>query len=121
MSGPQRFVPAALVILLGSCGASPDDAARSSNSGAGEETGYCDDLMSAAQILDDGGSVAEYNELLLRIAPESPSDHADTWLMMSKLSEEPFSYDNFNPAVDVGVPWGGGSSEGGPPVRWAIA
>ena len=62
--------------------------------------GYCDGLLSAAQILDDGGSEAEYNDLLLRVAAESPSDHSETWFLMSKLSEEPFTYDNFNVAID---------------------
>ena len=100
MGSLQRYVPAALVILLGSCGGSADGAATSSSSAAAEVTSYCDDLMSAAQILDDGGSEAEYDELLRRVAAESPADQADTWLLMSKLSDEPFSYENFNAAID---------------------
>lgn len=99
MGGLHCAALAGLVILLGSCATSTDDVAPSV-SVADQETGCCDSIMSAAQILDDGGSEVEYNNLLRRVAAESPSSHAETWLLMSVLSEEPFSYENFNPAID---------------------
>jgi len=100
MGSLHWIAPAGALILLGSCGASSDDVVSSRNSVAAEETGYCDDLIGAAQILDGGGTEAEYNDLLLRVAAHSPPDHADTWVLMSRLSEEPFSYENFNTATD---------------------
>jgi hypothetical protein len=51
-------------------------------------------------VLDDGGTIGEYNELLTGVVDESPAGHASTWSLLLTLSEEPFSYDNFNPAVD---------------------
>jgi len=51
-------------------------------------------------VLDDGGTIGEYNELLTAVVDKSPADHASTWSLLLTLSEEPFSYDNFNPAVD---------------------
>ena len=51
-------------------------------------------------MLDDGGTIDEYNEQLAGVLDESPADHASTWSLLLTLSEESFSYDNFNPAVD---------------------
>lgn len=100
MDSRHWIATAGLVLLLGSCGAGTDDVVSSGDSGAAEETGYCADLISAAQMLDGGGAEADYNDLLLRVAAQSPPDHADTWVLMSRLSEEPFSYENFNTAID---------------------
>ena len=71
-----------------------------STSTAVEASGYCADLDALIGVLDDGGTISEYNELLTRIVDESPADHASTWSLLLTLSEESFSYDIFNPAVD---------------------
>lgn len=79
-------------LSLGACG---------SGSGSGSEaSSYCADLGRLVRVLDDGGTDAAYNRLLGRVAQEAPADHAPTWRLMSKLSRERFTYDNFNPAVD---------------------
>ncbi len=100
MSRSQWYTPAVMVLLLGACGLSTDEAATNATPAALEESSYCAALSRAAQVLDDGGSTAEYNELLALIAAESPANHADTWALMLELSAEPFSYENFNPAAD---------------------
>ena len=102
--------PATLALLLAACGSGADDAAPANMSATVTAatvtaatvapTAYCDDLADVARILDGGGSVADYNGLLVRIAAEAPTDHADTWGLMLRLSEESFSYENFNPAID---------------------
>jgi len=89
-----------MAILLASCGASGDDGSINGSSSVVEVTDYCDELISAARVLDDGGSVNRYNELLRRVEAASPPDHADTWRLMFELSDEPFSYENFNVAID---------------------
>jgi hypothetical protein len=65
------------------------------------DSNYCDDLLDLTHVLDDGGSVADYNQLLGRITAEAPAGHADTWALMLELSSERFTYENFNPAVDA--------------------
>ena len=96
----QRLLPVLPVMLLGACASTPANTVASPGPSTDEPAGYCDDLLRAAQILDDGGSEADYNDLLLRLASEGPPDHVETWILMSTLSTEPFSYDNFNPAID---------------------
>lgn len=87
---------AAALMFLAACGA---DGVESTSSSPGEST-YCADLAALITALDDGGTIDEYNELLTGVVDASPADHAPTWSLLLKLSEEPFSYDNFNPAVD---------------------
>lgn len=87
---------AAILMFLAACGA--DDVESSST--AADDSGYCADLDALMGVLDDGGTTGEYDELLTRVVDESPADHASTWSLLLTLSEEPFSYDNFNPAVD---------------------
>lgn len=72
--------------------------------GAADEAGppdYCAEIRNAMSILDDGGSVAEYDAALARVADASPADHRKAWDLMLTLSREPFDYENFNPAVDA--------------------
>jgi hypothetical protein len=61
---------------------------------------WCDDLLAAASVLDEGGSVATYDRLLDRVVASSPTGHAPTWALFVTLSREPFTYETFNPAVD---------------------
>lgn len=92
----RRLGALATLLLLAACGADEVE----STSAASEESGYCVDLDALIGVLDDGGTIGEYNELLTGVVAESPIDHASTWSLLLTLSEEPFSYDNFNPAVD---------------------
>ena len=87
---------AALLVLASACSAGDDQSTASTP----DESDYCGDLGDLIRLLDDGGTIDEYNELMTRIADESPADHAPTWYLMLALSAEPFSYDNFNAAVD---------------------
>jgi hypothetical protein len=87
---------AATLGFLAACGA---DMVESSST-ASEESGYCADLDALIAVLDDGGTIDEYNELLTGVVDESPAGHTPTWSLLLTLSEGPFSYDNFNPAVD---------------------
>lgn len=87
---------AAGVLFLTACGSDTVE----STSTTSEEAGYCADLAAFIVVLDDGGTIDEYNELSTAVADESPADHASTWSLLLTLSEEPFSYDNFNPAID---------------------
>ena len=80
--------------------APPNATSPSETATAPTESSYCADVDELTGLLNDGGSVEEYNEVLNRIVDESPVGHALTWSLMLVLSEEPFSYDNFNPAVD---------------------
>jgi hypothetical protein len=88
----RHVVPVAMVSIglasVGSC-TSP-----------GEESSYCADLTDLVQVLDGGGSTAEYEEVLSRVVEASPPAHAETWTLFLTLSREPFDYANFNPAVD---------------------
>ena len=84
----RRLASVAILVSLGSCAA------------GSEESSYCADLSNVLKTLDQGGTEADYNQLLARIVDESPSEHAQTWALMLKLSQDPFTYDNFNPAVD---------------------
>ena len=82
--------------FLAACGADEVE----STSTALEESSYCAELDALIRLLDDGGTIGEYNELLTAVVDESPAGHASTWSLLLTLSEESFSYDNFNPAVD---------------------
>jgi hypothetical protein len=82
--------------FLAACGA---DEVESTSTAVGA-SGYCADLDALIGVLNDGGTISEYNELLTRVVDESPADHTSTWSLLLTLSEEPFSYDTFNPAVD---------------------
>ena len=87
---------ATILVFLAACG----DEEVESTSTASEEADYCADLDALISVLDDGGTIGEYDELLTAVVDESPADHASTWSLLLTLSEESFSYDNFNPAVD---------------------
>lgn len=87
---------AVLLVLASACRADGDQSTATTP----DESNYCADLGDLIRLLADGGTIDEYNELMTRIVEESPADHAPTWSLMLALSEETFSYDNFNPAVD---------------------
>ena len=87
-------------MLLASCGRGDDDTATSVSTSAELSTGYCAELEAAAGLLDAGGSEDDYHELLRQVTDESPVEHTETWMLMRTLSEESFSYDNFNVALD---------------------
>ena len=84
---------------LASC-SSPNDDAGSVDATEPAESPYCSDLAELTTVIDEGGSEGEYNDLLRRVADESPAHHAATWSLMLRLSVEPFTYENFNPALD---------------------
>jgi hypothetical protein len=83
-------------VFLAACGS--DDA--ESTSTAPEESDYCADLAELVGVLDSGGTIGGYDDVLTELVDESPADHASTWSLLLTLSDEPFSYDNFNPAID---------------------
>ncbi len=56
-------------------------------------------MLQLTQVLDEQG-VAAYDELLANVIANSPAEHVEAWTLMLELSQEPFSYENFNPAVD---------------------
>jgi hypothetical protein len=88
----SRIVPVVMVSMgLASAGACTEP---------GEESSYCADLADLVQVLDGGGSKAEYDQLLGDVVEASPPAHAKTWALFQTLSREPFDYANFNPAVD---------------------
>jgi hypothetical protein len=97
---------AAPVLFLAACGAdtaattSTASTSTASTSTASEGSGYCADLAALIRVLDDGGTIGEYHELLTSVVDASPAEHAATWSRLLTLSEEAFSYDNFNPAID---------------------
>jgi hypothetical protein len=100
-----RIGSVGVLAVLASCGSA--DASRSGGTGESGnseptigESDYCAEIDELARVLDEGGSVDEYNEVMKRVVVASPPDHVATWSLMTELSEEPFSYDNFNPAVD---------------------
>jgi hypothetical protein len=88
---------AALLTLAAACGSGDDDTTVTTP----DQSGYCEQLGSLLGVLDGGGTVAEYNALLTRVVAGSPAGHTDAWARLLTLSEEPFSYDNFNSAVDT--------------------
>lgn len=96
-SSRSRLLGVAVLIVAAACGADDEGVAATAASG---ESGYCDQVAALIGVLDDGGTVGEYNELLAGVAAASPADHTVTWALLLTVSTEPFSYDNFNPAVD---------------------
>lgn len=90
------LLAAAGLLVVASCGSGDDGSAVTGTTASS----YCADVGQLAGLLEGGGSVEDYDELLTRIVDESPDGHAPTWSLMLVLSEEPFDYDNFNPAVD---------------------
>jgi hypothetical protein len=126
---------AALVALgqLAACGSDADERSVPSGSSvpssttetttgstdpSAERPPWCDDLLAASLVLPDGGTVADYEALLARVAATGPPEFAPTWELLLAASAEPFSYDTFNPAVDAldriaadvlaACPWFGG-------------
>jgi hypothetical protein len=89
-------VAAAALVFVAACGADTDQSASTTP----DESDYCAELAALIRVLDDDGTIGEYNELLTIVVDESPASHTPTWSLLLTLSEEPFSYDNFNPAVD---------------------
>ena len=87
---------AAGVVFLTACGSDTVESTSTST----EQSGYCANVAVLIVVLDDGGTIGDYDELLTAVAEEGPADHASTWSLLLTLSEEPFSYDNFNPAID---------------------
>lgn len=89
------------VVVMAPIACSSDGSDRPAATEESATAAYCADLVELMGLLDDGGTVAEYNALLAEIVDESPVGHGDAWALMLTLSEEPFTYDNFNPAVDA--------------------
>jgi hypothetical protein len=57
-------------------------------------------VLRLTQVLDEQG-VAAYDQVLANVIANSPAEHVEAWTLMLELSQEPFSYENFNPAVDA--------------------
>lgn len=93
------LVAAVAMMIVVSCGAESNEVA-STTTDESDESDYCADLAALVRVLDDGGTSGEYDELLTTLVAASPPDHTPTWSLLLTLSEERFSYDNFNPAVD---------------------
>jgi hypothetical protein len=91
-----RLGAAAALLLLAACRTDRVESTSTSS----EESGYCADLAALIDVLGGGDTIGEYNELLNSVVDESPAGHASTWSLLLTLSVEPFSYDNFNRAVD---------------------
>jgi hypothetical protein len=81
----------AMAIVLGACGIGAD--------GASED--YCAEVRTLMSVLDDGGSVSDYDTALERVVDASPTSHREAWTLMLTLSQEEFDYENFNPALDA--------------------
>lgn len=62
---------------------------------------YCAELRTAMTTLDDGGTIADYDAALERVAAAAPTEHRPAWDLMITLSREEFDYGNFNPAMDA--------------------
>ncbi len=69
-------------------------------------SGYCGALVALIGLERSDGSMAKldyeprYRTLLQAVIDESPPQHTPTWELFVTLVDEPFTYDNFNPAVD---------------------
>jgi hypothetical protein len=90
------WLGAAGLLVVTACGSDGDQSSATTSSASS----YCADVDELTGLLDGGGTVEDYDELLTRIVDESPDGHDLTWSLMLVLSDEPFTYDNFNPAVD---------------------
>lgn len=104
MRGPIELITALAVVAVAVLGAVACSSESSDRRPVTEESAtgiYCADLVELMGLLDGGGTVTEYNALLAEIVDESPAGHGETWALMLTLSEEPFTYENFNPAVDA--------------------
>ena len=90
----------------------PGPASTTSSSGASTDAegaggaGYCEALIALIGLerpdegTGDHDDERRYRTLLQAVHDESPPEHKPTWDLFSILADEPFSYDNFNPAVD---------------------
>lgn len=59
-----------------------------------------DDEREAFEPLEELARVAAYDRLITQVQELAPAEHARAWELLAAVSEEPFSYDRFNPAVD---------------------
>jgi hypothetical protein len=97
----------ALLVVLGACESGGDGPASGAtatavDSGADTEgADYCTEIGVLMSVLDDGGSVSDYDAALIRVGDAGPADHEAAWTLLLTLSQEPFDYENFNPAVDA--------------------
>ena len=89
------------VIGTGSACSSDSSGRQPGDTQASDVSTYCTNVADLMGLLDGGASVADYDALLATIVDESPADHAGAWALMLTLSEEPFTYENFNPALDA--------------------
>ncbi len=85
----------------GSPGPTATTGATSSSDPSAARAPWCEDLLAASAVLANGGTVADYEALLARVAATGPPEFAPTWELLLAASAEPFSYDTFNPAVDA--------------------
>lgn len=90
--------------------ASPASTPLSSDGLAGSDgsggSGYCGALVALIGLERTDGPMAEleyerrYRTLLQAVIDQSPPEHTPTWELFVTLIDEPFTYNNFNPAVD---------------------
>ncbi len=60
---------------------------------------YCEAIDELSKALAAGG-VPAYDQSLAAVVASAPDGDKEAWRLMQTLSLEPFSYENFNPAVD---------------------
>jgi hypothetical protein len=66
----------------------------------GADDGQPVDDGEATEPLEELARVAAYDRLITQVHELAPTEHARAWELLAAVSEEPFSYDRFNPAVD---------------------
>lgn len=89
-----------LLVLDGACG-SDHESTSGDTAGTEGPVAYCAEIDSLMSVLDGGGSAADYDAALIRVSDVSPPEHETAWALLLALSQEPFDYENFNPAVDA--------------------
>jgi len=60
---------------------------------------YCEWVIRTVS-LDEGTEPAVYLGELNQARSLAPNEHVEMWKLLSRVVDEPFSYDNFNPAAD---------------------
>lgn len=66
-------------------------------------TTYCDAVIALMRAPRSDGEVVhvdDYERRLAKVLVLTPHADRRTWRLLLELSEEPFSYENFNPAID---------------------
>ncbi|MGI9609455.1 MAG: hypothetical protein ACR2NL_04085 [Acidimicrobiia bacterium] len=60
---------------------------------------YCGSVVRAISVAEDESDDSYLNELGLVLAL-APNEHVEMWELLYRVVDEPFTYDNFNPAAD---------------------